>query len=71
MFTHLPLYGIPQSFIETIKALYTNTKATIITPDGETAFFNIEAVVVPGDTLAPFLFIMDNAGGNPEGILQT
>ena len=58
MFKILPLYGIPQPIVAAIQALYTDTQATVITPDGETAFFNIEAGVLQGDTLAPFLFII-------------
>ena len=58
MFEILPLYGIPLPIISAIKALYTNTSATIITPDGETNPFEIVAGVLQGDTLAPFLFIL-------------
>ena len=58
MFEILPLYGIPDEVVKAIRSLYTNTKATVITPDGETDFFNIEAGVLQGDTLAPFLFII-------------
>ena len=58
MFTISPLYGIPQTIVEAIKALYTNTKATVITTDGETPFFDIKAGVLQGDTIAPFLFII-------------
>ena len=38
--------------------MYQNTKARILTPDGETEQFNITAGVMQGDTLAPFLFIV-------------
>ena len=38
--------------------MYTNTEATVITPDGETKFFEITAGVLQGDTLAPFIFII-------------
>ena len=38
--------------------MYTNTKARIVTPDGETELFDITAGVLQGDTLAPFLFII-------------
>ena len=58
MFEILPLYGIPDEVVKAVRSLYTNTKATVITPDGETDFFNIEVGVLQGDTLAPFLFII-------------
>ena len=58
MFEILPLYGIPSPITEAIRALYTNTSATVVTPDGETTFFDIVAGVLQGDTLAPFLFII-------------
>ena len=53
MFNILPLYGIPQPIIAAIKALYTHTQASVITPDGETDFFDIEAGVLQGVTRWP------------------
>jgi exonuclease III len=51
MFEILGLYGIPEKIINAIKALYTNTKAKVITPDdGETELFDIVAGVLQGDT---------------------
>ena len=38
--------------------MYINAEATVITPDGETEFFEITAGVLQGDTLAPFIFII-------------
>ena len=58
MFQILPLYGIPDEIIKAIKVLYTNTKAKVLTTDGETELFDILAGVLQGDTLAPFLFIL-------------
>ena len=58
MFKILPLYGIPEQIIKAIEALYTDTNAKVITPDGETEQFDILAGVLQGDTLAPFLFIL-------------
>ena len=52
------LYGIPHSIVEAIKCLYTNTTALVITPDGETTYFDIVTGIVQGDTLAPFLSIV-------------
>ena len=54
----LGLYGIPSEIINAIKVLYSNTKSTILTPDGETEHFDILADILEGDTLAPFLFII-------------
>jgi len=42
--------------IDTIKALYVNTTASIITSDGETKTFELK--LLQGDTFAPFLFIV-------------
>ena len=58
MFEILELYGIPPEIISAIKVLYSNTKSTILTPDGETEHFDILAGILQGDTLAPFLFII-------------
>ena len=58
IFGILLLYGIPEPIVEAIKSLYTNTEATVITPDGETEFFEITAGALQGDILAPFIFII-------------
>lgn len=58
MFDILSLYGIPQKIINAIKLLYTDTKSSVQTPDGETDTFPIIAGILQGDTLAPFLFIL-------------
>ena len=58
MFKILQLYGIPGEIIDAIKILYTDTSATILSPDGETSPFDICAGILQGDTLAPFLFII-------------
>ena len=52
----LKAYDIPPNIIQTIKILHENTKAKVITPDGETKMFDIIAGVLQGDTLAPFIF---------------
>ena len=36
--------------------MYEDTRAKVITPDGETDFFQIKAGVLQGGTLAPYLF---------------
>ena len=54
MFKILSLYGIPTVIIDAIKILYTDTSATVLSPDGETSPFHICAGILQGDTLAPF-----------------
>ena len=54
----LRAYGIPPNLLRAIEKMYSNTKAKIVTPDGETDMFEITAGVLQGDTLAPFLFII-------------
>ena len=51
-------YGIPEETVSAIMMLYKNTKSLVRSPDGDTAFFEILAGVLQGDTLAPFLFII-------------
>ena len=38
--------------------MYKGTKAKVISPDGETEFFQILSGVLQGDTLAPYLFVI-------------
>ena len=54
----LKAYGIPPRLLSAIATMYENTYARVLTPDGETAWFQILAGVLQGDTLAPFLFII-------------
>ena len=51
-------YGIPKAIVDIIGLLYTNMKAQVITPNGMTSYFYIQAGVLQGDTLAPYLFII-------------
>ena len=48
----------PKAIVDIIGLLYTNTKAWVITPNGMTSHFDIQAGVLQGDTLAPYLFII-------------
>ena len=58
MFEIPHLYAIPQEMVNAIKVLYTDTKARVLTSDGETDTFDIMSGILQGDTLAPFLFII-------------
>ena len=58
MFEILSLYGIPKKIIHAVRAMYTSTKAKVVSPDGDTDLFDIHAGVLQGDTLAPFFFIV-------------
>ena len=52
----LNAYDVPPRLLKAIIKLYENTRATIITPDGETEYFQVTTGVLQGDTLAPYLF---------------
>ena len=51
-------YGLPKETEAAITILYRNTKVKVRSPDGDTAYFDIVAGVLQGDTLAPYLFII-------------
>ena len=38
--------------------LYRNTKLKVCSPDGDTYYFDVVAVVLQGDKLAPYLYII-------------
>ena len=50
--------GFPKETIAAIMMLYKNTKVKVHSPDGDIDYFDIVAGVLPGDTLAPYLFII-------------
>ena len=54
----LQAYDIPERLVHARETMYQNTKARILTPDGETEQFDITTGVMQGDTLAPFSFII-------------
>ncbi|XP_066304410.1 polycystin-1-like protein 2 [Branchiostoma lanceolatum] len=46
----LKAYGIPDQLVEAIASMYQDTKAKVISPDGETELFDLYAGVLQGDT---------------------
>ena len=54
----LAAYGIPKELCNAISTLYEGTRARILTPDGETDYFDLLAGVLQGDTLAPYIFVI-------------
>ena len=58
MLNILKAYGIPDVLVDAIQDSYSETRAKVTTPDGETDEFEIFAGVLQGDTLAPYLFII-------------
>ena len=50
-------YGLPKEKIAVIMMLYKDTKVKVRSPDGDTGFFEIDAGVLRGDTLTPYLII--------------
>ena len=51
-------YGVQKKILDGISILYKDTVTQVITPDGETDFFEITAGVLLGETLAPYLFVV-------------
>ena len=54
----LKAYDVPPNLLSAITKMYENTRAKVISPDGETDYFKILAGVLQGDTLAPYLFVI-------------
>ena len=54
----LRAYHVPEELISAVMALYRNSRAAVITPDGLTEPFLTTSGVLQGDSLAPFLFIL-------------
>ena len=54
----LSTYRVPPRLANGIMALYRDTTASVLTPDGETEEFETSSGVLQGDTLAPFLFLL-------------
>ena len=54
----LKAYGIPTRWVDAIGETYEETRANILSPNGETEFLKTSTDVLQGDTLAPYLFII-------------
>ena len=48
----LAAYGIPEELCKAISALYENTRARILTPDGETDYFDLLVTPWPPTSLS-------------------
>ena len=51
-------YGIPTRWVDVIGKTYEETRANMLSPDGETEFLKTNTDVLHRDTLAPYLFII-------------
>ena len=51
-------YDLPKETVAVIVMLYKNTKVKVRSPESDIDYFDIEAGVWQGDTLAPCLFII-------------
>ena len=51
-------YGLPKETVAAIMMLYRNTKVKVHSLDGDKDYFDIVAVMLQGDTLAPYHFII-------------
>ena len=54
----LKAYGVPLNLLQAIEGMQGDTRAKVVIPDGDSEEFVIQAGVLQGDTLAPFLFII-------------
>ena len=50
-------HGLPKETVAAITILYRNTKVKVLSPDGDTEYFDIIGGVLQGDMLPPYLFI--------------
>ena len=56
MMNILEAYDVPPNLLQAISKMYENTRAKVISPDGESEYFEIKAGVLQGDMLAPYSF---------------
>ena len=62
-------YGVLVEIVDAVKVMYSNRTSQVLSPDGDTEFFEILARVLKGDTLARYLVIiaLDYAMGQAAG----
>ena len=58
MVTTLKAYGVPPTLLRAIEAMRRDTRAKVVTPDGDSEESVIQAGLLQGDTLAPFIFVI-------------
>ena len=51
-------YGLSTKIVTAIMSMYSGTATRVVTADGCSANFEVEAGVLQGDTLAPYLFVI-------------
>ena len=54
----LRAYNVPARLVSAVMAMYSDTRAAVVTPDGLSDPFSSTSGVLQGDTLAPFLFVV-------------
>ena len=58
MFSVLRHYGIPETLVNAIQVLYTNSSTSVMVDGSISKPFIVTTGVLQGDVLAPFLFII-------------
>ena len=51
-------YGVPRKLVDAIGKFYESTFASVLSLDGEADLFRIQAGILQGNNLAPFLFVL-------------
>ena len=75
MFAVLRHYGIPQTLVNAIQVLYSNSSSAVMVDGDISEPFDVTTGVLQGDVLAPFLFIilvdylLDKASGPDSGVV--
>ena len=57
MFSVLRHYGTPETLVNAIQVLYTNSSSSVMVDGSISKPFSVTKGVLQGDVLAPFLFI--------------